>query len=801
MLQLVLIVLGPRRYHSSNAIFRFVLWGAYISADAVSICALGSMMHSARSGIYGIWAPLLLLHLGAPDAITAYSMADNELWLRHAFIMVYQVAAAVYVMYSSALKGHALASAILLLVAGAIKYGEKPLALWFSSFPQIFRSCLPISKYMKNGNVVESCRYIVMGEGQLQRARANEKNSSSLGGGVKQTEGSLETSSVEEGTKKAEVSIEASSHEEGRRIITIEDIKSAKIKERNYNLCLAYALFKMYKRRFASLDFDEVGVPETRAFWLKFSGKEAFRIVELELKFMYDELFSKWKEVTFSSFLTVLRLVNCILMGASVFLIWREKQHREAQRTVTYVVISVALVAEVFQFFRIMISDWTMVRLVCAHVEAFKHPLSQSTLNWCKICMLKVLEIAELVLGKVQNVVRRDTFEIRQHCLIGTCLGKSRFVWKMAGFFPKFNRHIVSVYIKVRHIHKVSVQDELKDFIFDILKQKISLQNDIEKCRRNIYMFEEDEFGIFKEGSYNLEEVILRLHVTTTMLDMKRALLEQIEDENVRLSRVLSRYCSYLLLSRPNLLPLHPEKARIVYMQHVERIVEMHESLLRPSGKRSQYHYMEPISKEVNNALAEAIGIPLELLGKEENEEERKRGYVKWKRNQEEKREKKDKEKRISTRDEDMEEARIIGYEEWKRKEEENRKKKDEERWTLLAEYWGRLVIYMAVYNKTSSHAECMADGGEFLSQVWVLLGHMGCGDQSEAAVKLKVEARMKQEQRMERQLRVGMEGKSPNILMPITDSGEQSICHEIEVDGPMEWARMERMEKESNVE
>ena len=49
--------------------------------------------------------------------------------------------------------------------------------------------------------------------------------------------------------------------------------------------------------------------------------------------------------------------------------------------------------------------------------------------------------------------------------------------------------------------------------------------------------------------------------------------------------------------------------------------------------------------------------------------------------------------------------------------------------------YWGGLVIYMAVYNKARFPAERTTAGGEFLSQVWVLLGHMGCGEQSDSAV------------------------------------------------------------------
>ena len=54
MMQLVLVVLGARRYLSSNGILRFVVWVAYISADAVAISALATMMHITCNQIYGI---------------------------------------------------------------------------------------------------------------------------------------------------------------------------------------------------------------------------------------------------------------------------------------------------------------------------------------------------------------------------------------------------------------------------------------------------------------------------------------------------------------------------------------------------------------------------------------------------------------------------------------------------------------------------------------------------------------------------------------------------------------------------
>nr|GEW63564.1 disease resistance protein [Tanacetum cinerariifolium] len=79
--------------------------------DWVATVALGLLVdRQGNSGIpsnsnkdYGdltlmaFWAPFLLLHLGGPDTITAYALADNELWLRHFLGLIVQTAAAIYI--------------------------------------------------------------------------------------------------------------------------------------------------------------------------------------------------------------------------------------------------------------------------------------------------------------------------------------------------------------------------------------------------------------------------------------------------------------------------------------------------------------------------------------------------------------------------------------------------------------------------------------------------------------------------------------------------------------------------------
>ncbi|XP_031247405.1 uncharacterized protein LOC116105121 [Pistacia vera] len=96
VLQVVLIFLGNRRKYDYKVWIKFFVWCAYLAADSVATVALGVLSNNlgdlssgaaevsdATIQLTAFWAPFLLLHLGGPDAVTAYSLEDNELWLRH----------------------------------------------------------------------------------------------------------------------------------------------------------------------------------------------------------------------------------------------------------------------------------------------------------------------------------------------------------------------------------------------------------------------------------------------------------------------------------------------------------------------------------------------------------------------------------------------------------------------------------------------------------------------------------------------------------------------------------------------
>uniref|UniRef100_A0A0D9X2M0 DUF4220 domain-containing protein n=1 Tax=Leersia perrieri TaxID=77586 RepID=A0A0D9X2M0_9ORYZ len=142
ILQVFLFFTGSLRQGSTNGLLRGIIWLAYLGADMVAIYALGYLSRHQDNGtmeahpLVFFWTPFILIHLGGQDTITAFSMEDNKLWSRHLLNLVLEVSLALYVFWkSTSLRNNVqlLVPALLLFIAGIIKYVERTVALMYGS--------------------------------------------------------------------------------------------------------------------------------------------------------------------------------------------------------------------------------------------------------------------------------------------------------------------------------------------------------------------------------------------------------------------------------------------------------------------------------------------------------------------------------------------------------------------------------------------------------------------------------------------------------------------------------------------
>ena len=110
LLQFLLLVASRVRSGRPTFPFRSFVWLAYLASDALAIYALATLfnrhsraMPAGSSGCPGgsigsykhssillevLWAPVLLIHLGGQEELTAYELKDNEQWERHIMTLV-----------------------------------------------------------------------------------------------------------------------------------------------------------------------------------------------------------------------------------------------------------------------------------------------------------------------------------------------------------------------------------------------------------------------------------------------------------------------------------------------------------------------------------------------------------------------------------------------------------------------------------------------------------------------------------------------------------------------------------------
>ncbi|KAE8022249.1 hypothetical protein FH972_008065 [Carpinus fangiana] len=142
ILQITLFICGNRRKSSVKIWIRFTIWVAYLMANWVVTTALGKLsdadviIPSANYELRALWAPLLFLHLGGPDTITAYASEDNKLWSRHFLVALVQLGLAIYVLLLSWTTWLSFL-AFPIFLAGFIKNGERVWALYSSTTTHI----------------------------------------------------------------------------------------------------------------------------------------------------------------------------------------------------------------------------------------------------------------------------------------------------------------------------------------------------------------------------------------------------------------------------------------------------------------------------------------------------------------------------------------------------------------------------------------------------------------------------------------------------------------------------------------
>ncbi|KAH6803472.1 hypothetical protein C2S51_031719 [Perilla frutescens var. frutescens] len=644
-LQTVLIFSANSRRRKGGIVLTAIIWSSYLLADWIAAFAVGLISSgqtndcpektAVNKQLAAFWAPFLLLHLGGPDDITAFSLEDNELWIRHLLGLLIQVVAVVYVFVQS-LQNEYWIPIVLLFFAGACKYAERTLSLYKACLGNFKTSLLPKPDSGPN------------------YAQLMEEYSALYDSGVP-----VRIDIVKE-TEKANDK---------------QRINSSEAESLNDDLEIVlkgYHFFDKFKGLVVDHMFSFRERDESRLFFFNRTAADAFRVMEVELNFLYDVLFTKMGLVHCKIGYLCRSLSTALL--ASCFHQFASQPHHNMyhfDKIVTSILLVGAVALDMVGVFKLVFSDWVIV---------------------------SAKEKTARVLIRLRAFCRREqrwSDSMAQHSFISFCLNEEqRFKWlnKIAVFF-----RMKEVLDEFRYKKKEACREELKKFVFKELKAK-AVNAKTTKMAKEIYSARGDNAlsdykshspshsisgSLSDEAEY--DESLLLWHVATELCYFTSSG----GNDNRELCKVLSDYTLYVLIMQPTLMSTVAGIAQIRFQDTCKEASKFFKRWQSEIKKDDQW-------KEACEKLLAVKTV-----------EKLKPNQVKG-----------DRSKSL------LFDACILANDLKKMKMNEER------RWEMMSRVWVELLSYGASRCRASDHARQLSRGGEFITFVWLLMVHFGLGEQ-----------------------------------------------------------------------
>ncbi|XP_022725089.1 uncharacterized protein LOC111281700 [Durio zibethinus] len=335
ILQLVLVISGNLRRGYIGKKLPYVTiaaWLVYLSADWMATLVLSTLLSgdvSLKNGLIVFWTPFILWHLGSPHNITAYSLEDNELWLRHFLGMVFQVSEAIYIYIRFRSDTDLNFMAALIFIAGVFKYVERIWALRSTNEKQLINSLYPSKrKATRKGKMIR----IGLSESTINRCFEGKANFSEL----------------------------------------------KLLRE-------AYSSFIVFKPLFLGLPFGLSAKFYDDMVYIKSkSAEQAFKLVGTELGYLYDLLFTKMPIHHLQPKVSLYLRAFCFLSAVSSLIAFSaivdKSVHAKVDIVVTYLLLLGAICLDIYSFIMHAFSTWAMVRLPIPENKV--HKLYSKVVAW-----------------------------------------------------------------------------------------------------------------------------------------------------------------------------------------------------------------------------------------------------------------------------------------------------------------------------------------------------------------------------------------------------------------------------------
>ncbi|KAK4419749.1 hypothetical protein Salat_2387800 [Sesamum alatum] len=426
----------------------------------------------------------------------------------------------------------------------------------------------------------------------------------------------------------------------------------------------AYELFLKFKCLFADAILSFQDRDSSQHYFQELTPTQAFDVVEVELGFVFDELYTK-ASVVYKARGIVLRTITLSVtffaLMAFVFLCEKGK-YKKHDLMITYMLLVVAICLELYAVWVLMNSDWTQ--------------------NW--LSRRDRTTYSSLIIRWFQwSNKRRWSKKMAQHNLLDLCVrGKTAVSLRNKKFLRKIQKlSWIDNYLE-KHWYKtfVDVSPELKDLIFSELagineRDPTALWN-----RRGSFTLENyGNLSLDWTKEVEFDQRILLWHIATDICysmewgdDKEPNCTErkQMADH----SKHISDYMLYLLIACPFMLPIG-----IGMIRFRDTCAEAKEFLEERNVRSSKATACEKLL-QVNTEVP-----PIKVKG--------------------------DRSKSVLFDACKMAKSLLA---------------RKEDRWEIMSKVWVEMLAHAATHCGGSHHARQLRKGGELLTHVWLLMAHLG---------------------------------------------------------------------------
>ncbi|XP_028798035.1 uncharacterized protein LOC114753519 [Neltuma alba] len=717
-LQIFLIVSAPFRKRMRGGVsefFIFFVWLAYLLADWAAGYCIGLISNNQEQKttltqndyLMAFWGPFLLLHLGGPDTITAFSLEDNELWHRHLLGLIFQSVTTAYVFLLTVPRNPLWLLTILMFVAGLIKYAERTRALYIAAINNFRKSLLPKPDAGAN------------------YAKLMEEYSSRLA-----AELPAEIIMIPE---TGETGKDGSSNQE-TELVAIDIYKLELVQK-------AFSFFLKFKGLVVDMIYSFKDRDDSRRYFESKSAGEALMLIDVELNFMYEVFYTKASVIRQNWFWFCGKFVSLMSITATLVLFIKVDRHGfdKLDVRVTYALLFGALFLDVMALFKRFFSDYTATlsdeslidSYAASHYQNFRIKIFRR-LNG--IILSRFLRLGNLTWPQIQKgpyrgchrlstkfLMRRWSGSITGYNLLSYCLKESvqrdpddlcLKIWVyVKHLFCQLGKccNINDLLDQWRHESKNPFVKELWEYLFEKLKEKSAGAQDIEAIQsicsaRGEQVVQKANLETLKPfvdpNEVAFDQSLLLWHIATTLCSTQDAKNEEKDRRNRQISMLVSDYMLYLLVMQPNMM------SAIAGMGQ-KRFQDTCEEAKRFFKRRS----IPAEGDGGEDMLKEACDILMKVPT------EQKPIDVKGDR------------------------SKSLLFDACRLAKELNNLENNK-KWEIIASVWVELLSYAACHCRPTGHVQLLSKGGELISFVWLLMAQLGLSTQfqikdGDARVKL----------------------------------------------------------------